>query len=166
MTAAFARAAQPRRGRAAHGFTLPEALATLMVVSALSVMAVPMIRDMVQNYRIKTASFELFLTLNYARSEAIKRAGPVTITPMGSGWESGWRILDQTGKVIKLQPGFAGGVQIAGPDNLVYEKDGRLPQAGTTAAFDVAIDNQVSSAQGRCVRVDLAGRPATRKGGC
>jgi prepilin-type N-terminal cleavage/methylation domain-containing protein len=162
---AMTRAAHPT-AHSATGFTLPEALATLMVVSVLSVMAVPMIRDMVQGYRIKTASFELFLTLNYARSEAIKRAGPVTVTAAGAGWETGWRILDQTGKVIKLQPAFSGGVQIGGPDSVVYEKDGRLPQTGATASFDVAVDNQASGTQGRCVRVDLAGRPTTRKGGC
>jgi type IV fimbrial biogenesis protein FimT len=145
---------------------LPEILAALMVVSVLSVMATPMIRDMVQRYRIKTASFELFLTLNYARSEAIKRAGPVTITPTGAGWETGWRILDPAGKLLKRQPAFTGGVQIAGPDSVVYQKDGRLPQAGATATFDVAVAESASSTQGRCVRVDLAGRPTTRKGGC
>jgi type IV fimbrial biogenesis protein FimT len=161
------RCSAPRRtGRSAAGFTLPEALIALMLLSILSALAVPMFRELVQNYRVKTASFELFLTLNLARSEAIKRAGPVTIAPLGSGWETGWRILDEAGKIIKLQPGFSGGVQIAGPDTLVFEKDGRLPQVGATASFDIAVINQASSVHSRCVRVDLAGRPTTRKGGC
>ena len=103
------------RGRCARGFTLPEALIALTLLSVLSGLAVPMFREMVQNYRVKTASFEVFLTLTLARSEAIKRASPVTVVPSGSGWETGWRILDAAGKVIKLQPGFSGGVQIAGP---------------------------------------------------
>jgi type IV fimbrial biogenesis protein FimT len=153
-------------GRRAAGFTLPEVLMALLLLSVLSGLAVPMIREMVQNYRVKTASFELFLTLNLARSEAIKRASPVTVAPLGSGWETGWRILDEAGKVIRLQPGFSGGVQIAGPSTLVFEKDGRMPQVGATASFDIAIENPASSASTRCVRVDLAGRPTTRKGGC
>jgi type IV fimbrial biogenesis protein FimT len=157
----------PRQtGRSAAGFTLPEALIALMLLSILSALAVPMFREMVQNYRVKTVSFELFLTLNLARSEAIKRASPVTVAPFGAGWETGWRILDEAGKVIKLQPGFSGGVQIAGPSTLVFEKDGRLPQIGATASFDIAVESPASSVQGRCVRVDLAGRPTTRKGGC
>ena len=129
-------------------------------------MAAPMMRSVIQTYRVKTASFELFLTLNYARSEAIKRASPVTITPSGAAWEDGWRILDEAGKVIKLQPPFSGGVHISGPDTLVYEKDGHLPEAGTTASFDVAVENPVNNLQARCVQVDLTGRPATHKGGC
>jgi hypothetical protein len=48
----------------------------------------------------------------------------------------------------------------------VFEKDGRMPQVGATASFDIAIENPASSASTRCVRVDLAGRPTTRKGGC
>lgn len=155
-----------RKRRRLAGFTLPEALVALLLMSILSSLAVPMIREMVQNYRVKTASFELFLTLTYARSEAIKRASPVTVTPSGSGWETGWRILDETGKVIRLQPGFSGGIQIAGPDTVVFEKDGRLPQTGATPSFDVEVENAASGVETRCVRIDLAGRPATRKGGC
>ena len=88
-------------------------LIALLLLSVLSALSVPMMREMVQSYRVRTASFELFLTLNQARSEAIKRAGPVTVAPQGAGWENGWRILDQAGAVIRLQPGFSGGVQIA-----------------------------------------------------
>lgn len=155
-----------RTQRRLAGFTLPEALVALLLLSILSGLAVPMAREMVQNYRVKTASFELFLTLTYARSEAIKRASPVTVTPSGSGWESGWRILDDTSKVIRFQPAFSGGIQIAGPDTVVFEKDGRLPQAGVTPSFDVEVQDAVSGVDARCIRIDLAGRPATRKGGC
>jgi type IV fimbrial biogenesis protein FimT len=155
-----------RRARHARGFTLPDALIALLLLSILSVLAVPMIREMVQNYRVKTASFELFLTLTHARSEAIKRASPVTVVPFGAGWETGWRILDEAGKIIRLQQGFSGGVQIAGPSTLVFEKDGRLPEVGETASFDIAVENPASGVHGRCVRVDLTGRPTTRKGGC
>jgi hypothetical protein len=41
-----------------------------------------------------------------------------------------------------------------------------MPQAGVTAAFDVAVADTSSSTAGRCVSVELTGRPATRKGGC
>ena len=149
-----------------RGFTLPEALAALAVAALLAVMAVPTLRGMLEGHRVKTASFELFMTLNYARSEAIKRAAPVTIAPSGAGWHGGWRILDATGKVLKFQPAFPNGIEIAGPDNVVYERDGRMPQAGVTAAFDVAVADTSSSTAGRCVSVELTGRPATRKGGC
>ena len=148
------------------GFTLPEVMAAMLILSLLAVMAVPMLRGLLHSYRIKTASFELFVTLNLARSEAIKRAAPVTVAPNGASWAAGWRIRDADGKVIKLRPALSEGVVISGPDSLVFEKDGRLPKAGDTAAFDVSITDSADSATGRCVRVDLAGRPATQKGGC
>jgi len=155
-----------RSRRAARGLTLPEALIGLGILAILSVMAIPEMRGFVQNTRIKTVSFELMASLNLARSEAIKRSGPVSIAPFGPGWESGWRILDQAGAVIKLQPQLSGGVRIAGPDAVVYEKNGRLPEAGTSAAFDVAVEDPSDGVHGRCVRVDLSGRPNTRQGAC
>jgi prepilin-type N-terminal cleavage/methylation domain-containing protein len=155
-----------RAQRRTRGFTLPEALAALAVAALLAVMAVPTLRGLLEGHRVKTASFELFMTLNFARSEAIKRATPVTIAPSGAGWHGGWRILDATGKVLKFQPAFPNGIQITGPDNVVYERDGRMPGVGVAAAFDVAVADTSSSTAGRCVRVELTGRPATRKGGC
>jgi len=158
---------RPLRAPAApRGFTLPETLMAMLVLSALSVMALPAMQGMVQNYRIKTASFELFSTLNFARSEAIKRGASITVRPFGAGWESGWRILDASGAVVKMQSALSGDLRISGPDSLVYEKDGRLPQAGMTAAFQVAIPDAGGGAEDRCVTVDLTGRPNTGKGVC
>jgi type IV fimbrial biogenesis protein FimT len=158
---------RPLRAPAApRGFTLPETLMVLLVLSVLGVMALPAMQGMVQNYRIKTASFELFSTLNFARSEAIKRGAEITVRPFGAGWESGWRILDASGAVVKMQSALSGDLRISGPDSLVYEKDGRLPQAGMTAAFQVAVPDAGNSTEDRCVTVDLTGRPNTRKGVC
>jgi type IV fimbrial biogenesis protein FimT len=155
-----------RRARSTAGFTLPEAMIGLAIVALLSVMSMPMLRSMLEGHRVKTASFELFLTLNLARSEAIKRATPVTVTPTGGSWNAGWRIFDATGKLIKLQPALPNGIAISGPNTLVYEKDGRLPNLGDTAAFDVEVQDATTGSPVRCVRVDLAGKPATRKGTC
>lgn len=155
-----------RSARAARGFTLPEALVGLGVLAIISVMAIPAMRGFVQNTRMKTASFELMASLNLARSEAIKRAASVSMVPFGAGWESGWRILDEGGQVIKLQQGLSGGVRIAGPDSVVYQRNGRLPQAGTVATFNVAVEDPSDGAHGRCVRVDLSGRPNNRQGEC
>jgi type IV fimbrial biogenesis protein FimT len=153
-------------GRAVRGFTLTEALIGVAIAATLATMSIPMLRSMLETYRVKTASFELFRTLNYARSEAIKRAAAVTVRPSGTSWEGGWRIFDETGRLIKLQPALSNGITIAGPGSLVYEKDGRMPKLGDTASFDIAVKEPGTGSPARCVRVDLAGKPLTSKGAC
>lgn len=156
---------RPRGWRTA-GFTLPEALVGLAILAIMSVLAMPAMQGLVQNYRLKTASSDMFFSLTLARSEAIKRATTVTLVPSGPSWESGWRILDAAGDLIKLQPSYTGGVHIAGPDTITYEKDGRLPQAGVTPTFNVTMENPASTVHPRCVRVDLTGRPNSRSEEC
>ena len=153
----------PRRAR---GFTLPEAMLTALVLALLAMMALPMLGEMVMTHRVRSASFELLSTLNYARSEAIKRNNPITVAATGPGWESGWRVTEPNGSVVKLQPRLTAGVRITGPGTVVYERDGRLPQAGASALFSVQVEPARDGVEGRCVRIDLTGRVSSRKGAC
>ena len=152
--------------RTAHGFTLPEAMISILVLCTLGMLALPMLGDMVMNHRVRSAAFELLSTLNYARSEAIKRNNSVTVAALGPGWESGWRVIEPGGSVMKLRPQLTGGVRIVGPGNVVYERDGRLPQVGANAAFDVNVDPARTGVEARCVRIDLSGRVTSRRGTC
>ena len=152
--------------RRPHGFTLAEALISILVLCTLGMLAMPMLGEMVMNHRVRSAAFELLSTLNYARSEAIKRNNSVTIAALGPGWESGWRVIEPGGSVMKLRPPIPGGVRIVGPGNVVYERDGRLPQVGANATFDVNVDPAHTGVEARCVRIDLSGRVSTRRGSC
>lgn len=153
----------PRR---AHGFTLPEAMIAALVLSVLAMLALPMLGDMLLTHRIRSASFELLSTLNYARSEAIKRNDTVTVTATGPSWESGWRVTEPGGSVVKLQPQLTSGLRITGPGTVVYERDGRLPQTGASATFSVQVEPPREGIEGRCVRIDLTGRVSSRRGAC
>jgi type IV fimbrial biogenesis protein FimT len=152
--------------RPLRGFTLPEAMISILVLCTLGMLAMPMLGNMVMNHRIRSAAFELLSTLNYARSEAIKRNNSVTVAALGPGWESGWRVIEPGGSVMKLRPQLTGGVRIAGPGSVVYERDGRLPQVGVDAAFDVNVDPAHAGVEARCVRIDLSGRVTSRRGTC
>lgn len=55
------------------GFSLIEILITLSVFAIITVMALPLFSEMIQNYRLKTAAENLYYSLQYARSEAVKR---------------------------------------------------------------------------------------------
>jgi type IV fimbrial biogenesis protein FimT len=153
----------PRR---ALGFTLPEAMLAALVLSVLAMLALPMLSEMVMTHRVRSASFELLSTLNYARSEAIKRNDTITVAATGPGWESGWRVTEPGGSVVKLQPQLTAGLRITGPGTVVYERDGRLPQTGASALFSVQVEPPRAGVEGRCVRIDLTGRVNSRKGAC
>lgn len=88
-----------------RGFTLVELVVTLAVVSIIATSAVPAFINMVRSNRLISQVNDLVAALNFARSEAIKRATNVTICKRnanaqtcGGNWSNGWLIY--TGSYI------------------------------------------------------------------
>lgn len=61
------------------GFTLIELMVTLSVISILAFVAVPSIKNILKDHRLSGYSNDMLADLNYARSEAVKRATAVTV---------------------------------------------------------------------------------------
>ena len=123
---------------------MTEVLTVVVILGILAAFAAPGMGDMLRMQRVKTASFDIFSTLSFARSEAIKRNVSVTVAPVGGSWGNGWTVT--------------------GPANVVFTGSGRLsanamPQFGLTAP-DVPVTKQ------RCIKVDLSGRPVSYTGAC
>ena len=80
------------------GFTLIELMVVLAIAAILTSVAVPSFRSMIQNNRLATQANELTGTMNFARSEAIKRGSRVTVCVSadqttctgGTAWAGGW----------------------------------------------------------------------------
>ncbi|HJW01959.1 MAG TPA: GspH/FimT family pseudopilin, partial [Azospira sp.] len=68
------------------GFSLIELMVTLSVLAIVLVIAAPSFGNFVLSQRVKTASFDVVASLSFARSEAIKQNGNVTIAPTGGSW--------------------------------------------------------------------------------
>jgi prepilin-type N-terminal cleavage/methylation domain-containing protein len=69
------------------GFTLVELLVVLVITTILAVTAVPSFITYLQTNRLTTASQNLYYTLQYARSEALKRNTTVYVSfQTGSNW--------------------------------------------------------------------------------
>src|SRR5205814_257434 len=83
---------RPMRLRASRGFTLPELLIVVTVMAVMVAIGVPSFAEFIRNQRVKTASFEVFASLVFARSEAITRNTSVTLTPSGANWANGWTV--------------------------------------------------------------------------
>jgi type IV fimbrial biogenesis protein FimT len=156
--------------RAANaGFTLVELVATVTILGVLMMIAAPGFRQLTLNQGIKSAAFDIFSALEYARSEAIKRPGEtVTLKPETSGsWTTGWRLVN--GADVKLR-----GWTVA-PDITVTDKNGTPLTAVTFGKdghltvqpkFEVAPSTTISGVTTRCVKVDLMGRAYAQLGAC
>ncbi len=78
--------------RASCGFTAIELVVVMAIVGVLAALAVPSFTPIIERWRVRDAAETLTSTLYLARSEAIKRAGGITIDATG-GWNTGWKIV-------------------------------------------------------------------------
>ena len=144
-----------------RGFTLVEMMIVIGIVAILAAIAAPHMGIMIQRQRVKSAAFDVFASLTFARSEAIKRNRTVTVTPQGGAWGAGWQIADSAGNVLRNQASFTN-VTLTGPGVVSFAGSGRLA-AGAGQPFSLTGDNTYTS---RCVTLDLSGRAVSKEGAC
>lgn len=146
-----------------RGFTLTELMIVVVVMAVLMAVALPNFTIFVRNQRVKTASFDVFSSLVYARSEAVTRNAAVTMAPVTAGsWISGWTVTDAGGTVLRTQDPVPNITFTTGPASVVYSGSGRLSAAAD--AFELTADG--SGITTRCISIDLSGRPVTKAAAC
>ena len=151
-----------------HGFTAIELLTVMAIVAVFATIAMPDLSNLLVNQRLRGAATDLMSSLIVARSEAIKRNGPVEVRPVsGADWTQGWVVNatasnEQIDKKNPLGPSVA--VSFA-PASIVYQHNGRLTSAATNKVqFS---DNRSSSALSpRCLVIDPSGLPKLILGAC
>ncbi len=73
--------------RQRKGLTLIEMLVMLVVVAIFALVAIPEAQSLVQYYRIATAADKLYIDLEYARTESVKRNTNVYVSfTTGDSW--------------------------------------------------------------------------------
>ena len=141
----------------ARGFTIIELMVVITIAAVLIGLGVPSMRNVIITTRVKNASFDVYASILAARSDAITRNTTVTLTPAGGNWAAGWTTTDTGGNTLKTQNPFPG-ITIAGPATLVYGNTGRLV-AAVAPLFNLTAEGAIGG-DGRCITIDLSGRPA------
>ena len=157
--------------RRASGFTLVEMIVTLTVIGVLLAISAPGLRQLTLNQGVKTAAFDVFSALIYARSEAIKRPGEtVTLRPVstsGGEWVNGFYVRDGAGDQLRKWT-VASSITVTDKNStpvtsISFGKDGHLT---VTPKIEVNLASSVDGVSPRCVQVDLTGRPYAELGAC
>jgi type IV fimbrial biogenesis protein FimT len=151
------------------GITLIELLVTLAVLGIIVTIALPSFRDLTLNQKVKTAAYDLYTSMIYARGEAVKDAANVTITAGAGGWQDGWQVVNASGVTLRTQAGYSS-ISITGSANsIAYQKTGRA-NLSIPVGFTLSVPGN-SNVVMRCLLIDPSGLPKllidnNRNGNC
>lgn len=134
-----------------------ELMIVVAIVGVLASFGVPSMRDMILSARLRSASSDLYASLVFARSEAIKRNASIVITPVGADWRSGWNVTSGA-TVLKTQDPLSASLDALGGVALTYRGNGRVTAAAATQ-FVFAFTAEYPALAARCIRIDVSGRP-------
>jgi len=143
----------------ARGFTAIELLVVIGVLGVLFALALPSFQSLFERFRVRQAVEGLQSTLYYARSEAIKRGGNVTVQRLPSTPSSNCTLASLTGEwgcgwVVCTTTSPTNANCVTGSGALV---------AGATALqrFDSLTNVEINTTAGNAVKFNRWGLPST-----
>jgi len=170
------------------GFTLIELIVTLVVLAVVISIALPAFNGMIISSRSASLGAEMEVALNYARIEAVKRAGRVSICSSEDGstcaaateWNKGWLVFADTaaldssalgvGTVLRFWNDIPPNAQIAVTKGAVAVNFIRFNSLGKLAANET-INTHVyvtgcKSNEASDIKVGVAGMISQAKANC
>lgn len=174
------------RPKAALGFTLIELVVVIVISVILALVAIPNFTAVTANNKALTTTNDLVVSLNQARSEAIKRGTFVSLCPANAtftacstDWTQGWLVFvnpDQNSTfannaseiLIRTREPLASGTTITAAPNLSFLTfDARgFPAAGTP---NVSLTVTTAYCKGdniRNIQISVTGRLSLTQSNC
>lgn len=147
------------RARNERGFSLVEMVVVVAIVGIILGFAAPAVQSMMAGQQVKNAATELYESLIFARSEAIKRAEAVSLVT--DGFAGGWTIdVVSSDTVLREQAAFTNVSFDPVDSDISFNRLGRL-----ASAIAVEISRGDTSTK-RCVQVEASGKPRVINGVC
>lgn len=152
------------RDVAQAGFSLPELMISLLLVSVLLALGLPLFRGFIIEQRLRAVSTDLRAALMTTRSEAVKRNRDVELRPSADGWSAGWTIPDPEGDDLPaiFNHVQSGDITIAGPAEAEFTAFGRAVAA---VEFEIDVGPEASGTM-TCLQLQMDGRSTSFKGAC
>ena len=121
------------------GFTLLEVMVVVAILAVLAALAAPSFTPLIERWRVREVSENMQSTLYFARSEAIKRGGGVTIQNQClnnvNTWTSGWQVCGGTTVLQAIATPTKVTMSVAGDTGGVITLD-RWGQFGSALSFN------------------------------
>jgi type IV fimbrial biogenesis protein FimT len=172
---------RPEHRRATGGFTLVELMVTIVVLAILLGLAIPAFRTLMQNDQQWVQQNNLVLSLNAARSEAIKNDMPGGVqmcsstdgaTCTGTPWNRGWIVLPSVNpfnpaaapkplQVVGALPAGTTLTEVSGNLTVTFQSNGALNTgllANPAAPVAFRMCDVRGATQARYLQVSLMGR--------
>lgn len=144
------------------GFTLVELMVVIAIVAIISAIAIPSLSAFISSTRFSAQANDLVAAVSYARSEAVKRNGTVSLCPStdgaacasGSNWSGGWLVKLADGTVLQVYPALQSG------NTLNATASGNLDFKPTGQSSGLSF-NLCGSGRSRGIQISLTGRVET-----
>lgn len=158
-----------------NGFTLIELIVTISILAILAVIALPSFYAQIQNDFSVSLSNDLILSINHARSEAIKRGYPVSVcaasssalSACGTNWNNGWIVyLNQSGSaspssstILRAEAINMTGANITSSSSsgVITFNNAGFPAAGTSNTTMTVMTAGCTSNYGRSIAISITG---------
>jgi type IV fimbrial biogenesis protein FimT len=172
------------------GFTIIELMITVAALAVLAAVAIPSFEGQIRNNRSVAQAENLITALNFARSEAVKRARRVSVCPSSNGtscdatnWQNGWiafidsattdnaaePVINATTDVLRVWENAGTNSTITEANNKALIRFTATGMLGRVDNNQVTLTSKVTKCTGQAareIRVGLSGLVSFRRIGC